>query len=67
MNEFILSLFFIGIIMAVIGYYQSNANCPQNKIIYKYVDQTIEENQKGVNPDLVNMFLDMFEDAPLLM
>ena len=53
--------------MAVIGYYQSNANCPQNKIIYKYVDQTIEENQKGVNPDLVNMFLDMFEDAPLLM
>lgn len=66
MNEFILTLFFIGIIMAVIGYYQSNVSCPKQKIIYKFVDQTIEEAQKSDSQDLYNDFLPMFEDAPLL-
>jgi len=67
MNDVILTLMFIGILMAVIGYYQSNVSCPKQKIIYKYVDQTIEEAQKSGNQDLSNMFLPMFQDAPIIM
>lgn len=66
MRDQLLVLFFLGIIMMIIGYYRSRES-PAPKIIYKYVDKTIEEAQKGGQESIYNMFINMFEDPPLLV
>lgn len=66
MKQYILVLFFIGIIFTIIGYYESSKSCEKPKIIYKYVDQTIEEAQKGGQPSVYNQFLTLFSDPPIL-
>ena len=45
MRLFIVSLFFIGIIMSVVGYYRANTSCPIQKIKYKFIPKTLEEEQ----------------------
>ena len=67
MKTYLIVLFFLGIIMTIIGHYQSNTNCPKEKIIYKFMDKTIEEAQKGGVPSTYNMFATLFTDPPLLI
>ena len=45
MNTTILILFFIGIILSIIGYYKIDQHCPINKIKYKYISKNIQEEQ----------------------
>ena len=45
MRLFTVSLFFIGIIMSVVGYYRANTSCPIQKIKYKFIPKTLEEEQ----------------------
>jgi hypothetical protein len=66
MDILIIVLFFLGIIMAVIGYYQSFQQCPKQKIEYRFMDKTIEEAQKGDKIDVWNEFKDMFTSPPIL-
>ena len=66
MKDHLLVLFFLGLIMIIIGYYRTK-QVPPPKIIYKYVDKTIEEAQKGGQESVYNMFINMFEDPPLLV
>ena len=66
MENYMLVLFFIGIIIFVIGYYNSIHNNCKTKVIYKYIDQSIEEAQKGGQYSPYNQFINMFIDKPLL-
>lgn len=67
MKSFLISFFFIGIILFIIGYYMNKEKEKDNKkIIYKFLDQTIEEAQQGDRISLVTKFKPMFEDASIL-
>ena len=66
MKTYILVLFFLGIIFTIIGYYESIKNCGRTKTIYKFVDQTIEEAQKGGQPSVFNQYITLFSDPPIL-
>lgn len=66
MKTYILVLFFLGIIMTIIGHYQAK-QIPEGKIVYKFVDQTIEEAQKGEQESVFNKYISMFTDPPLLI
>lgn len=66
MRTYILVIFFFGIIMTIIGHYQSKT-MPQGKIVYKFIDQTIEESQKGGQDSVFNNFVTMFSDPPILL
>ena len=67
MKQYLIVLFFLGIIMSIIGHYQANTNCPKEKIVYKYMDKSIEEAQKGGQESVYNKFSNMFVDPPLLI
>ena len=67
MKQYLIVLFFLGIIMAILGHYQSNTNCPKEKIQYKFIDKSIEEAQKSGMPSVYNQFIPMFTDAPILI
>ena len=66
MRDHLLVLFFLGIIMIIIGFQRARGS-PTPKIIYKYVDKTIEEAQKGGQESVYSQFIQMFEDPPLLI
>jgi hypothetical protein len=65
MENYILVLFFIGVILTIIGYYKSIQDNCKTKTIYKYIDQSIEEAQKGGQYSPYNKFIHMFTDKPL--
>ena len=67
MKTYLIVLFFLGIIITIIGHYQANSNCPKEKIVYKFMDQSIEEAQKGGTKSVYNEFIPMFVDPPLLI
>ena len=60
MRLLIVSLFFIGIIMTIIGYYRANSQCPVQKTKYKFIPRTLEEEQ-AVNTNVYKTFKNMFE------
>ncbi len=66
MENYVLTLFFLGVITTIIGYYESR-QAPAPKVVYKFVDKTIEEAQKGGQESVYNMYLQMFTDPPLLV
>ena len=66
MKTYILVVFFLGIIMTIIGYYQTK-QMPQGKVVYKFIDQTIEESQKAGQDSVFNNFITMFSDPPILL
>lgn len=66
MRTYVLVTFFIGIIMAIIGFYQVK-QAPQGKVVYKFIDQTIEESQKGGQDSVFNTHIKMFSDPPILI
>jgi len=65
MKIYPITLFFLGIIIAIIGYYRQQDK-PKQKIIYKFVDQTLDEAQKGREENVQKTFIKMFIDPPLL-
>ena len=66
MRTYVLVIFFLGIIMTIIGHYQSK-QAPAGKTVYKFLDQTIEESQKAGQESTFNMYLPMFTDPPILI
>jgi len=60
MKLLIVSLFFIGIIMTIIGYYRANSQCPIQKTKYKFIPRSLEEEQTD-NTSVYKIFKDMFE------
>lgn len=68
MDLIIITLFFLGILMFVIGYFQSQQHCPKPKTIVKFIDYTLAEQQMIQNQEGVyERFLDMFTQAPILI
>ena len=66
MRTYVIVIFFLGIIMTIIRHYQSK-QAPAGKIVYKFVDQSIEEAQKGGQESVFNQFVPMFTDPPILI
>lgn len=66
MEILIIVLFFLGIIMAIVGYYQSGQQCAPQKIEYRFMDKTIEEAQKAGQDDIFNLYKPMFQNPPIL-
>jgi len=64
MRLFIVSMFFIGIIMSVVGYYKANTSCPIQKVKYKFIPKTLKEEQAD-QVSVSATFRDMFtKSAP---
>lgn len=58
-------LMFLGIIITVIGYYREKSK-PSQKVIYKFIGQSLEEADKSEQEDVYNKFIGMFVDPPLI-
>ena len=67
MEKFTIILFFIGIIMTLIGYYENNKNNNIPKVEYKFIDKSLEEAQKDKDVGPYQIFKNMFVDPPLLI
>lgn len=68
MDLLVITLFFLGILMFVIGYFQSKNHCPKPKTIVKFIDYTLAEQQMIQDQEGVfNKFLDMFTQNPILV
>jgi len=67
MEKFTIILFFIGIIIAIIGFYENNKKNIQPKIEYKFLDKSLEEAQKDKMQGPFEIFKDMFVQPPLLI
>ena len=68
MNLLILVLFFIGIIVFLLGYFNSNQTCPKPKTVYKYIDRTLAEAQMGPDKqDVYDKFKPMFTQPPIIV
>ena len=66
MKTLIMILFFVGIIVTIIGYYQTNQNCPINKIKYKFLPKSIEEDQ-AYPQSVYKLYRKMFSQPSLLI
>lgn len=67
MEKFTIILFFVGIIMTLIGYYENKQNNVVPKVEYKFMDKTLEEAQKDKQIGPFEMFKGMFVDPPILV
>lgn len=68
MELIIITLFFLGILMFVVGYFQSNQQCPKPKTIVKFIDYTLAEQQLIQDQEGVyRRYLDMFTQQPILV
>ena len=68
MELIIITLLFMGILMFVVGYFQSNQQCPKPKTVVKFIDKTLAEQQMLDDQEgAFQKFLDMFTDAPILV
>lgn len=67
MDLIIITLFFLGILMFVIGYFQSKQHCPKPKTVIKFIDYTLAEKQMIQDQEGVyHRFIDMFTEQPIL-
>ena len=66
MKVLLIIVFFLGIIITLLGYFKSQTYCPKEKIVYRFVDQTLEERQKGDKQDVYGMFEYMFQNRSIL-
>ena len=63
MKSIVLVLAMVGIILLAVGYVKSNLQCPPQKIEYRYISKTFEDDQNVNTPILsVNGMYSMFED-----
>tara|TARA_B110000285_G_C14951784_1_gene527160 strand:- start:447 stop:650 length:204 start_codon:yes stop_codon:yes gene_type:complete len=67
MEKYLITLFFIGLILTIIGYYENkNKNIP-TKVEYKFIDKTIEEAQKDTQDVPSVIFKNLFNSAPIIV
>lgn len=67
MEKIVIILFFVGIILTIIGYYENKKNNIKSKIEYKFIDKSLEEAQKDLDKGPYEIFKSMFVDPPLLI
>jgi len=68
MELIIIVLFFMGVLMFVTGYFQSNQHCAKPKTIVKFIDYTLAEQQMLQDQESTyERFLDMFVQQPILV
>lgn len=68
MELIIIILFFMGILMFVIGYFQSKQHCPKPKTVIKFIDYTLAEQQMLQNQESTyERFHDLFTQQPILV
>lgn len=69
MKSIILVLAMIGIIMIASGYIKSNLQCPPQKIEYRYISKSFEDEQDNPTPVLsMEGIYNMFEnDSPWIV
>jgi hypothetical protein len=66
MKGFLFFLLFIGLILIVAGYIQSNQRCPPPVVVYRYIPRTFDEEQDNPLP-LMSIFGSMFEQPDEFM
>jgi hypothetical protein len=63
MKSIVLLLAIVGLVMLGVGYVKSNLQCPPNRIEYRYVEKTFEQDQNTPAPILsISGINSMFED-----
>jgi len=63
MKSIVLILAMIGMIMLGVGYVKSNLQCPPNRVEYRYVERTFDQEQNAPKPILsISGMNSMFED-----
>jgi len=67
MEKYLITLFFIGLILIIIGYYENKRQNIPTKIEYKFIDKTIEEAQKDNQEVPSVIFKNLFNKAPILI
>jgi len=67
MEKYLITLFFIGLILIIIGYYENKQQNIPTKIEYKFIDKTIEEAQKDKQEVPSVIFKNLFNSAPILI
>ena len=61
MRQLVLFLFFIGVMAVVVGYVQQNKQCPSDRVEYRFIPRTFQEDQD--NPvSVVELFDTMFHE-----
>jgi hypothetical protein len=66
MEKYFLTLFFIGLILTIIGYYENKQQNIPTKIEYKFIDKTIEEAQKDHQEVPSVIFKNLFNSTPII-
>ncbi len=63
MKSIVLLLAIIGLVMLGVGYVKSNLQCPPNRVEYRYVEKTFDQEQNAPTPILsISGMNSMFED-----
>ena len=63
MKSIVLLLAIVGLVMLGVGYVKSNLQCPPNRIEYRYVEKTFDQDQNTPAPILsISGINSMFED-----
>ena len=66
MKSIVILLAMVGIIFLAVGYVKSNLQCPPNKIEYRYVEKTFDQEQNVQTPIMgIQGMKSMFEDTPV--
>ncbi len=66
MKSLVILLLIIGICMVVIGYNKSNQICPANRVEFRYIPRTFEQEQETPAP-VLSVFGKMFQDEDAWM
>ncbi len=66
MRSFVILLLVVGICMVVIGYNKSNQICPANRVEFRYIPKTFEQEQEAPVP-VLSVFGKMFQDEDAWM
>lgn len=61
MKFIILTLFYVGLLIMIVGYIRSRQSCPATKIEYRYVPRTFVEEQLDP-PSVDELFGSMFRE-----
>jgi len=66
MKSLVILILIIGICMVVIGYNKSNQICPANRVEFRYIPRTFEQEQDTPIP-VLSVFGKMFQDEDAWM
>ena len=65
LNKISIMLIISGFFLIVIGYYERKKHIHHKKIVYKFIDQTIDEQHARQQEDVYNQYSTMFTDRSL--